>query len=76
MNDTVDVILVNRCNQSDEFRTVLPVKMRVRVLVIPMLAAASAHNDAADVSGDGCVTSLDALMILEAADREYGIVRR
>jgi len=31
------------------------------------LAATGAHDDAADVSGDGCVTSLDALMILQAA---------
>jgi len=31
MNDTLDMILVNRCNQSDEFQTVLPAKMRVRV---------------------------------------------
>ena len=41
MNSTVDVILVNRCNQSDEFRTVLPAKMCVRVLLILMLAAAA-----------------------------------
>ena len=31
------------------------------------LAATGAHDDAADVSGDGSVTSLDALMILQAA---------
>ena len=31
------------------------------------IAATGAHNDAADVSGDGHVTSLDALMILQAA---------
>jgi len=31
------------------------------------LAATGAHDDAADVSGDGQVTSLDALMILQAA---------
>ena len=31
------------------------------------LAASGAHDDAADVSGDGRVTSLDALMILQAA---------
>jgi hypothetical protein len=31
------------------------------------LAATGAHNPAADVSGDNCVTSLDALMILQAA---------
>jgi parallel beta-helix repeat protein len=31
------------------------------------IAATGAHDDAADVSGDGCVTSLDALMILPAA---------
>ena len=31
------------------------------------IAATGAHDDAADVSGDGCVTSLDALMILQAA---------
>jgi len=41
MNDILDVILVNRCNQSDEFRTVLPAKMCVRVLLILMLAAAA-----------------------------------
>ncbi|MEA3324565.1 MAG: right-handed parallel beta-helix repeat-containing protein, partial [Euryarchaeota archaeon] len=31
------------------------------------IAATGAHDDAADVSGDGSVTSLDALMILQAA---------
>ena len=31
------------------------------------IAASGAHNDAADVSGDDRVTSLDALMILQAA---------
>jgi hypothetical protein len=31
------------------------------------LAATGAHDDAADVSRDGRVTSLDALMILQAA---------
>ncbi len=31
MNDTMDVILVNRRNKSDDFRTVLPAKMCVRV---------------------------------------------
>jgi len=31
------------------------------------LAATGAHNPAADVSGDDHVTSLDALMILQAA---------
>ena len=31
------------------------------------IAATGAHDDAADVSGDGQVTSLDALMILQAA---------
>ena len=31
------------------------------------LAANGAHDDAADVSGDGRVTSLDALMILQAS---------
>jgi nitrous oxidase accessory protein NosD len=41
MNDTLDVILVNRCNQSDKFRTVLPAMMCVRVLLILMLAAAA-----------------------------------
>jgi len=41
MNDTLDVILVNRCNQSDKFRTVLSAKMCVRVLLILMLAAAA-----------------------------------
>ena len=41
MNDTLDVILVNRCNQNDEFRTILPAKMGMRVLVILLLAAAA-----------------------------------
>jgi len=41
VNNTRDVILVNRCNQSDEFRTVLPAKMCARVLLILMLAAAA-----------------------------------
>ena len=41
MNDTLDVILVNRCDQSDKFQTVLPAKMCVRVLLILMLAAAA-----------------------------------
>ena len=41
INDTMDVILVNRYNQSDEFRTVLPAKLCVRVLLILMLAAAA-----------------------------------
>ena len=41
MNNTMDVILVNRCNQSDEFRTVLTAKMCVRVLLTLMLAAAA-----------------------------------
>jgi hypothetical protein len=41
VNNTVDVILVNRCNQSDDFRTVLPAKMCVRVLRILMLATAA-----------------------------------
>ena len=31
------------------------------------LAASGAHDDAADVSRDGHITSLDALMILQAA---------
>jgi len=31
------------------------------------IAASGVHNDAADVSDDGCVTSLDALIILQAA---------
>jgi hypothetical protein len=31
MDDTLDVILVNRCNQRNEFRTVLPAKMCVCV---------------------------------------------
>ncbi|PXF58531.1 MAG: hypothetical protein C4B59_13110 [Candidatus Methanogaster sp.] len=41
MNDTLDVIIMDRCNQSDEFQTVLPVKMCARVLLILMLAAAA-----------------------------------
>jgi len=41
MNGTMDVIIVNRCNQNDEFRTVLPAEMCVRVLLIMMLAAAA-----------------------------------
>ena len=31
------------------------------------IVSSGAYNSAADVSGDGCVTSLDALMILQAA---------
>ena len=31
------------------------------------IAATGVHDDAADVSGDGQVTSLDALMIMQAA---------
>jgi len=31
MNSTVDVILVNRCNQSDGFQTVLPAKTWARL---------------------------------------------
>ena len=31
------------------------------------IAASGAHDDAADLSGDGRVTSLDTLMILQAA---------
>ena len=42
MNSTLDVILVNRCNQSDGLHTVLPAKLCVRVLVIMALAAAAA----------------------------------
>jgi hypothetical protein len=41
VNNTRDAILVNRCNQSDKFRTILPAKMCVRVLLILMLAAAA-----------------------------------
>ena len=41
VNNTRDVILVNRRNQSDKFQTVLPAKMCVRVLLILMLAAAA-----------------------------------
>ena len=41
MNSTLDVILVNRCNQNDEFRTVLPAKMCAHVLVVMALAAAA-----------------------------------
>ncbi len=37
------------------------------VAIALRFAATGAHNDAADVSGDGQVTSLDALMILQAA---------
>ncbi|MEA1895329.1 MAG: hypothetical protein U9N36_09050 [Euryarchaeota archaeon] len=39
MNSTLDVIIVNKCNQSYEFQTVLPAKMCVRVLLIMVLAA-------------------------------------
>ncbi len=67
MNSTLDVILVNRCNHSDGFQTVLPAKMCVRVLEIMALSAAGIRNSAADVSGDAAVTSLDALMILQTA---------
>ena len=73
MNDTTDVIIVNRCNKSEGFQTVLPANVCVRVLLILMLASAGAHNDAADVSGDGCVTSLDALMILQVAAGNIGL---
>lgn len=31
VNNTMDVILVSRYNQSDDFRTVLPAKMYVHV---------------------------------------------
>ncbi len=41
MNDTMDVILVKKCNQTDGFRTVLPAKLCVRVLTIMVLAAAA-----------------------------------
>ena len=41
MNSTLDVIIVNRCDHSDGFRTVLPAKICVRVLTIVMLAAAA-----------------------------------
>ena len=41
MNGTLDMILVNRCNQSDKFRTVLPAKMYVCVLGVMVLAAAA-----------------------------------
>ena len=41
MSNTLDVIFVNGHNQKDEFRTVLPAKMCVRVLVIIVLAAAA-----------------------------------
>ena len=41
VNNTMDVILVNRRNQSDKFQTVLPAKTCVRVLLILMLTAAA-----------------------------------
>ena len=50
MNDTLDVILVNRYNQNDEFRTVLPAKMCVHVLLILMLAAAAVLVVGAEVA--------------------------
>ena len=52
MNDTLDVILVNRCNQSDEFRTVLPARMCARVLLILILAAAAVLVVGADVCAE------------------------
>ena len=51
MNDTLDVILVNRCNQIDKFRTVLPAKLCVRVLLILMLAAAAVLVVGAEAAG-------------------------
>jgi hypothetical protein len=61
VNNTRDVILVNRRNQSDEFRTVLPAKMCVRVLVILMLAAAAVlvvgAGVGAEAAGVGLVRS-------------------
>lgn len=41
LNNTRDVILVNRRNQSDKFLTVLTAKMCARVLLILILAAAA-----------------------------------
>ena len=41
-NDAVDVIIMDRCNQSDESGTVLPAKMGVQVLVIMVLAGVGA----------------------------------
>ncbi|HDJ38488.1 MAG TPA: hypothetical protein ENF24_04815 [Methanosarcinales archaeon] len=37
------------------------------------IAATGAHDDAADVSGDGRVTPLDALMILQAANKAISL---
>jgi hypothetical protein len=39
------------------------------------IAAGGVYNPAADVSGDNCVTSLDALMILQAATGTPTLVR-
>ena len=52
MNSTLDVILVNRCNHSDGFQTVLPAKMCVRGLLILMLAAAAVLVVGAGASAD------------------------
>ena len=41
MNSILDVIIVNRCNQNDESRTVLPANVCMRVLLILMFAAAA-----------------------------------
>ena len=59
MNDTLDVILVNRCNQSDDFRTVLPAKMCVRVLAILILAAAAALVVGAASAATGCAEEIE-----------------
>ena len=37
------------------------------VIALEIAVGSRPHDDAVDVSGDGCVTSLDALMILQAA---------
>jgi len=59
MNNTRDVILVNRRNQSDEFQTVLPAKMCVHVLLILMLAAAAVLVVGAEAAGVGAGATWD-----------------
>ncbi|MEA1864598.1 MAG: hypothetical protein U9N46_05295 [Euryarchaeota archaeon] len=62
MNGVSDVIIMNECNQTDEYNAVLRTKMcvHVRVLAILLLAAAAVL-----VAG-GVSTSFDELIILNA----------
>jgi parallel beta-helix repeat protein len=57
-----DTLLKGDLNDDDQITT-------ADAAIALAIAASGAHDDAADVSGDGCVTSLDALMILQAAAR-------